>query len=113
MDDRQSRQSLTAGQEHQPSSAPHQPACFTLSELIAMTKLSESTLRRRVKDGSIPCIQPGGPRTRMLFSPDILDRLAAASSSQIEPVAASPVLQPKPKLSGPVPNWRRMDASPG
>src|SRR5213078_4633777 len=61
--------------------SPMAPECssevqryLTYDELSKITGISLSTLRRRVKDGSIPCIQPGGPRTRVVFPLDVLDR---------------------------------------
>ena len=42
-------------------------AYLSYGELSARTGLSLSTLRRRVKDGSLPCIQLGGPRSREFY----------------------------------------------
>lgn len=44
------------------------------AEFAALSPLSESTVRRRIKDGSIPTFQPGGPGTRILIPRDALER---------------------------------------
>ena len=43
---------------------------LSIKELRDRTGFSVSTLRRRVKDGTLAKFQPGGPRTRMAFHPD-------------------------------------------
>lgn len=51
-----------------------EPAHFlSLSEFSRLTGLSPSTIRRRVRDGSIRALQPGGRRTRLLFTVSALD----------------------------------------
>jgi excisionase family DNA binding protein len=49
----------------------------SLKELVELTGLSESTLRRRVKDGSIPVTQLGGQGKKLLFPRDVVDLLAS------------------------------------
>lgn len=50
---------------------------LNLKELAAESGLSISTLRRRVKDGSIAVIQAGGSGKKLLFLPTVLDELSA------------------------------------
>lgn len=86
---------------------------LTIAELNRLSGLSISTLRRRVADGSLPVIQPGGPRTRMTFLPNVLEAL----SQPRRPIArAVPTENPKPVLSegkiskpipGPPPRWQQ------
>lgn len=103
---------------------------LTLKQLQQLTGLSESTLRRRVRDGSLPVIQLGGPGAKLLFSPNVLEQLARASTTGSNPVpdekrelgfnstakpvctqsdgAISSVNTPAERpLSGPRPNWMR------
>jgi hypothetical protein len=54
------------------------PQSLTIKQLAQKSALSLSTLRRRVKDGSLPTIQPGGGGKKMLFLPTVLDALSAA-----------------------------------
>ena len=53
------------------------PQFLTIKLLTQKSGLSVSTLRRRVKDGSLPTIQPGGRGKKMLLSPTVLDALSA------------------------------------
>lgn len=90
-----------------------QPGYISITELSAIGGLSVSALRRRVRDGSLPFIQPGGPRSRLLFRRDVLDRLAdpgsppalAADAPAHDDDANSP--QPARPLSGPRPRRLR------
>ena len=48
---------------------------LTIEELERLSGLSVSTLRRRIAEGSLPVIQPGGPRTQMAFLSNVLELL--------------------------------------
>lgn len=50
---------------------------ISLKELIELTGLSESSLGRRVKDGSIPVTQVGGQGKMLLFPREVVDLLAS------------------------------------
>ena len=75
---------------------------LTLKQLQVATGLSISTLRRRVKDGSIPVIQPGGRGKKLLFPVAVLDELCirhgaqSNSSNQPERSASGSVGQDTP-----------------
>ena len=80
------------------------PACryLTIEELSLATTLSVSTLRRLLKKGLIASHQPGGPRTRIIFRPDAIERASEA--------AAPAGGQPAPDVGdapprGPRPRW--------
>jgi excisionase family DNA binding protein len=82
--------------------------CLTIEELSQWTGLSVSTIRRRVKDGTIPFLQPGGRRSRIVFPPDIVERLiqiTSQKSTNTEPIAVIP--PEKPQRRGPRPKWQR------
>jgi excisionase family DNA binding protein len=54
------------------SSAPHQPLGYRVRELIAITGLSESTIRRWIADGTVATVRVG----RSIFiRPDSISRL--------------------------------------
>src|SRR5258708_2337474 len=86
---------------------------LSIAELARQSGLSISTIDRRVKDGSIPFIQPGGPRTRKFFRADVLERLAShvpTSSGSAAPASStandSAYHQDAPaKIAGPRPKW--------
>ena len=71
------------------------------------------TVRRRIADGSIAVVQPGGPRTRVLIAADTLDRsvdqrgTAVRTGSGTDSAAFSTTSDLK--RAGPLPRW--MNAS--
>jgi len=95
-------------------------------ELSVATGLSISTINRLKKQGKIPCYQPGGPRTRVLFPADAIEgRSCIQSSIDVAPPSAEPGDADVPgtdlsrrapllscssdssRLPGPLPRWRR------
>ena len=48
---------------------------LTLKEFARLAGISESTVRRRVRDGSLPVVQLGGKNKKLLFPIDALDRV--------------------------------------
>ena len=58
---------------------PDEKQYLTIDELSMRSGLSVSTLRRRVREGNIEALQPGGPGTRLLFRPDVLERSTTAA----------------------------------
>jgi excisionase family DNA binding protein len=87
-----------------------------IRQFSRLTNLSVPTVRRRVAQGTIPALQPGGPGTKLLFRPDALERAAAADVSA---ATANPPPADAP-LAGPEPKWltpgglpaRRPDGDP-
>jgi excisionase family DNA binding protein len=76
---------------------------LTIEELAARSGLSVSTLRRLRKKGLIAGIQPGGPRTRLVFKPDAIEQMVSAPA----PLPPAPdTATPRPPLRGPAPRWR-------
>lgn len=73
---------------------------LTISELSTQSRLSVSQLRRLVKAGRIPFLQPGGPRGKLLFPSDALLKNAEPSKQ------ASSTLPVRPK-SGMKPKWKK------
>lgn len=85
----------------------------TINELADLSGLSLSTLRRRIEDGTLPVIQPGGPRSRMLFDPNVFDQLLerpTTRSREFEPHESEGNKASRAKnghrISGPSPRWK-------
>lgn len=80
---------------------------LTLRQFIQSCPLSESTVRRRIKAGHIPSIQPGGENTKILVPADALERLAivpVGSPKAKRGKASFPSQKPEPRRR---PNWLR------
>lgn len=80
---------------------------LSVSEFSAASTLSESTIRRRIKDGTFPVWQSGGPGTRVLLSTSLL-----ATATEVPPKSAcSPMRETKPAssshLPGPRLRWKK------
>ncbi|MHB9050013.1 MAG: helix-turn-helix transcriptional regulator [Pirellulales bacterium] len=71
---------------------------LSLREFQKATGLSESTIRRRVKDGSLLVHQPGGKRKKLLFPRDAL------VTSQTDGPPAENHREPR-RTFGPRPHW--------
>jgi hypothetical protein len=76
--------------------------------------LSLKTVYRRIWDGSLGAVQPGGPKTRWLIPGDVLENAHAGPETSSIParVIAEAVTSPafntaKPPLPGPRPLWTR------
>jgi len=48
------------------------PRYVLFEDVVSLTGLSPSTIRRRIQEGKIKSHQPGGPRTRRLFDASTL-----------------------------------------
>jgi excisionase family DNA binding protein len=79
-------------------------AYLTYEELSQQTGISVSTLRRRVEEGAILFFQPGGPRTRIVFPLDVVERLINQKSAP--PEASTEPCSSGPKRSGPPLKWQ-------
>ena len=90
----------------------------TYPELSALSGYSVSTLGRLARKGAIQKIQPGGPRTKVVFRPDVLDQLAKAPPELCTPTGTptrtsdTPEENPSPLLPGPKPLWMQQAFSP-
>ena len=89
------------------------PQYVSLKEFSAISRLSVSTLRRRIKDGSLPFRQLGGRRCRLLIPSnalELVDQPVDASSGPCQPDAnrngPTPPISTAPQaLPGPRPRW--------
>jgi excisionase family DNA binding protein len=78
---------------------------ITVTELSTRVGVSVSTLRRWVRGGRLPAIQPGGPRGKLLFPADVVERIAQALRLPDVADVTQPHLDKVAPLSGPRPNW--------
>jgi hypothetical protein len=82
-------------------------------EFSDQSGLSIASVRRYLRDGKLPFVQPGGPRGRVLIPTDALARLAGDGRGDTSPPtpAASPAGERRSEESsrrpGPGPAWRR------
>lgn len=81
--------------------APEPPPLLTLKQVCARTQYSSATIRRRVKDGQIPYLQPAGKRGHLRFPADVVERLLQLPTTPLEREAD----QAAPGLAGPRPRW--------
>jgi excisionase family DNA binding protein len=85
----------------------------SVDEFARLTSLSTITVRRRLRDGSIPSVQPGGRGCRILIPVTALEQNRETGQLLTNSGEASP---PSPtesqvpaKLSGPRPKWQKME----
>lgn len=83
---------------------------LTVEEYKELTSISESTIRRRIKDGTLPSWQPGGPGTRVLLPVSSLPSHQSLVTQSEPPGKQSPKPQATANISrlpGPKPRWKR------
>ena len=74
-------------------------------DLAAQLPFSKSTLRRRIRDGSIAKYQPGGRGSRLAFHPDVLKAATAmvnAPDPESAPGASAAQVDPRPAVTTPI-----------
>ena len=91
-------------------------AFLSPAEFAREAQLSMATVRRRLKDGGIPSIQPGGPGCRVLIPREALrfDFWQALGEEQ-KPYPPTPAelatsetqREEMPGIPGPTPRWRK------
>jgi hypothetical protein len=86
------------------------PTYLSYRQLSLVSGMSQSTLRRRVADGTLPYAQPGGPGSRVLFPPDAIDCLTKhRDETPAPPEAPEPASEAAAPQSarprGPRPRW--------
>lgn len=110
------RDSIKDAQADYASRARRQPLpkqLLTLKEFVEQSRLSESTVRRRARDGSLPVVQLGGKGKKLLFPSDALTRMphtfppitpdSAATNTPLIPTTGTLT----ERHSGPRPRWAR------
>jgi excisionase family DNA binding protein len=108
-------QTLSCGPTKMRDAIPSRQSHFVgVEEFAERSLLSVSTVRRRINDGSLPYVQPGGFRTRILIPADALTALlhgsqqgSTASEPRREYSSNSSEVTPE-RLPGPEPRWARI-----
>jgi excisionase family DNA binding protein len=91
----------------------HRSPYLKIKDFIALSGLSDSTVRRRVRDGSLPAVQIGGKGKKLLIPADALDPVCdPISPIELEKPAAvfstaTPAESLADKHNGPRPKWMR------
>jgi excisionase family DNA binding protein len=86
---------------------------YSPEEFSELTGLSVKTVRRRIADGGLRAVQPGGRGTRWLIPADALDSRSNTSSIEIGTTAmehdsdgaSGPPVTVARRLPGPAPRW--------
>jgi excisionase family DNA binding protein len=68
---------------------------ISITELSYTNGLSISTIRRLVRRGQIPFVQPSGKGGKLLFPPDAVERSGLAANASVSPG----------RLAGRPPSW--------
>jgi len=84
----------------------HQRTYFSISEFSEQTGLSESTVRRRIREQQIPACQPGGTKTRWLIPADCLNQSSIHTSAEFRRDDLSAPQTNNKRLPGPRPRWQ-------
>lgn len=88
-----------------------EPQFVSIAQFAALSGVSESTVRRRIKDDTLPARQFGCVRCRWLIPRDALDLLRGAEPvprpQPVNPPSPPPVSPERPRLAGPRPGWMR------
>jgi hypothetical protein len=107
----------------QPTRSSQACRYLTFDEFKRRVPLSASTIWRRLGDGSIPSVQPGGKGHRVLIpesalnmscqirpaeSSELADVGQAVKTAEVGPAVVTPPR--KSRLSGPRPKWKSRDA---
>jgi hypothetical protein len=89
------------------------PQFLTLKEFVQRSRLSDSTVRRRARDGSLSVVQLGGKGKKLLFPVSALQELRQRSAppqfggdvehSNVVPPTGTPAAL----VAGPRPRWAR------
>lgn len=88
---------------------------LTIKQFASHYGLSDTTIRRRVRDGSLPSVQAGGKGKKILIPSNALTGntvLNRHADPSVTPVAAAPVVNVKPAARrGPRPRWRNENST--
>ncbi len=84
---------------------PSPPEFLSIPQFVALSGLSPSTVRRRVRDRSLASYQPGGKGKKVLIPRDALDRPTVPATNEVAP--SQPPKQPLATRRGPRPGWQQ------
>ncbi|WP_417390480.1 hypothetical protein [Gimesia sp.] len=80
---------------------------LSIHELNAVVSLSITTIRRRIREGTIPAIQPGGKGTKLLIPVEWLQKWSALSQASPEQTTSTTNAKQRKTISGPRPRWMK------
>ena len=81
---------------------------LSIAEFSKVTGLSVSTIQRLRREGKLTYYQPGGPRKRILFCPDAIERAAQLGQQIPSPASNAGDAGTQIPLRGPKPKWREL-----
>lgn len=83
---------------------------LTVERFADLSGFSVSTVRRYLRAGKLPKLQPGGPRSRVVIPISALARatLAPLADTQAKDGMVKVPPSTNRKLAGPPPRWRRL-----
>ena len=84
---------------------------LTFSEFLDLWVGSEKTLRRRLKDGSIPKYQPGGPGTLIAIPRSALSISSSPKPQTNNQQTTTSTNTNEAQNPGPKPEWRKNHAN--
>lgn len=82
------------------------PRFVSPQEFARLAGFSASTLWRRIRDGSIPFWQPGGPGTRVLIPLSAIESASPSATSVPAGDAAATDCPAQKPIPGPRPRWQ-------
>ena len=83
---------------------------LSVEDFVVQTGISDATVRRWLKRGKLPHVQPAGRHSRILIPADALERMAKAEVVQPTPAPVTPTVTettPPRRQRGPAPEWMR------
>ena len=89
----------------------------SIKEIAQLLNCSAKTVRRKIRKGIIPAIQPDGPGTLLRFEvEEVLRAVRERSVTELEPGLMASVKNEEPpvtkskgkKLSGSIPKWKQL-----
>ena len=83
---------------------------LTFSQFLAQWVGSAKTLRRRLKDGSIPYYQPGGPGTLIAIPRSALGTPTSPPPERGNQQTTTSTNTTEAQIPGPKPRWRKRHA---
>jgi hypothetical protein len=87
------------------------PRYLTYKQLSEQTGFSVSTLRRRKDEGNLPYFQAGGPRKRIVFPADVVERCLQHSTEDSPSPEAMPDAPVPVTRRGPRPKWQQTSST--
>jgi excisionase family DNA binding protein len=88
------------------------PDFLSTEDFAQRTGKYVGTVRRWIKGGIIPAVQPAGPGSPYLISKDLLEEFRTTTRTNVPTKAGSPTIPPAKQTRrryGPAPAWKRRE----